>query len=128
MSQNPALSSGFTGAIMRRRYLLLSFAGFLLTSAATQAQTIYPVDRAEMLVDARFDFKVEFSRIVKPEEVAISINGQDYARLFGVSATFIAREEDKDQSALLLRDVTLSRPGNYKVKIAVGQQVREITW
>ena len=81
-----------------------------------------------MLVGAQFDFKVEFSGIVKPEEIVVTINGQDYARLFGASATFIAREEDKDQSALLLRDVSLSAPGNYQVKVIAGQQSREIDW
>ena len=113
---------------MRDRFRFSAAIGFLLAATGAQAQTVYPLDRAEMLVGAKFDFKVEFAGLVKPADVTITINGQDYAKLLGGTASFIEREDDKDQSALVLRDVSLQRPGNYKVKVAVGAQTREITW
>ncbi|MCX7307162.1 MAG: alkaline phosphatase [Afipia sp.] len=113
---------------MRGIFHVSSAIGFLLAATSVQAQTIYPLDRADMLVGARFDFKVEFPSVVKPADVAITVNGQDYAKLFGATATFTEREDDKDQSALVLRDVSLSRPGTYKVKVTAGAQSREIIW
>ena len=44
-----------------RRLSRLTLPAFLMLSAGTiaQAQTVYPVDRAEILVGSRFDLKVE---------------------------------------------------------------------
>jgi alkaline phosphatase len=113
---------------MRSIFHISSALGILLAASAAQAQTVYPLDRAEMLVGAKFDFKVEFAGLVKPADVAITINGQDYAKLLGGTASFTEREDDKDQSAVVMRDVSLSRPGTYKVKVVAGAQTREITW
>src|SRR4029450_7359420 len=38
------------------------------------------------------------------------------------------REDGKDQSALILRDVSLTPPGSYKIHVTDGVQSREITW
>ena len=66
---------------MKLRYLLtLMASAFALNSFA---QTIYPIDRATMLVDGKFDFKVEFDEIVKPEQVKITINGKDFTKVLG---------------------------------------------
>jgi alkaline phosphatase len=111
-----------------RRIIFPSIIGLSLAATAAQAQTIYPLDRADILVGARFDFKIEFNEIVKPGDLSVTINGRDYAKLFGASATYIEREDGKDQSALVLRDVSLSSPGTYKVKVAAGKQSREIVW
>ena len=111
-----------------RRILFPSAIVLILAASAAQAQTIYPLDRADILVGARFDFKVEFGEIVKSADVAITINGRDYARQFGASATYVEREDGKDQSALVLRDVSFSSPGTYKVKVTAGKQSREVVW
>ena len=37
------------------------------------------------------------------------MNGEDHAKVFGKAANFIEREDGKDQSALMLRDVALSQ-------------------
>jgi len=79
------------------------------------AQTIYPIDRADILAGSRFDFKVEFPDLRKPDGVAVTINGEPYDKVLGRAATFVEREDGKDQSALILRDVTL-KPGTYKVE------------
>ena len=81
-------------------------AGIALLAAGSTcfAQTIYPIDRAEILAGTTFDFKVEFPGLADPAKVSISVNGEDYTKALGNAASFIAREDGKDQSALILRD------------------------
>ena len=92
------------------------------------AQIIYPIDRAEMLVDARFDFKVEFSGPVDPTKVLVTINGKDHSTVFRRPLIIVEGEDNRNQSAVLLRDVSLSEPGVYKVRASDGASIREITW
>jgi hypothetical protein len=99
-----------------------------ISTSPTSAQTIYPIDRAEILTGARFDFKVEFSGLADPSKVSVSVNGEDYAKAFGKTANFIEREDGKDQSTLILRDVSLARPGTYKIHVSDGIQSREVNW
>src|SRR5262249_53574701 len=89
---------------------------FSIMGSAAQGQTIYPIDRADILAGARFDFKIEFPGLAEPSKVVVTVNGEDYGKVFGRSATFVEREDGKDLSALILRDVSLSRPGAYKIK------------
>lgn len=112
------------------RQFLIAAASFatLLLSAVGHAQTIYPIDRAEFLVGARFDFKVEFAGRADETKIAVTLNGKDHARVFGRAATFIEREDGKDQSALILREVSLDRPGTYTVRVSNGKETREIAW
>ncbi|HMM91532.1 alkaline phosphatase [Bradyrhizobium sp.] len=102
--------------------------GLLLLASATEAQTIYPIDRADILSGARFDFKVEFPDKVDPAKLKVTVNGQDYAVAFGRAGTFAEREDGKDQSALLLRDVVLTAPGPVVVEAGDGAQSRKVTW
>jgi alkaline phosphatase len=97
------------------------FAATFLTPAF--AQTIYPIDRAEILAGSQFDFKVEYPGLQKADSVPVTINGEPYAKVLGKTATFVEREEGKDQSALILRDITL-KPGTYKVEAGA----KTVTW
>src|SRR5206468_3486159 len=89
-----------------------TFAAVALLVPLCQAQTIYPIDRADILVGSRFDFKVEFPGRADAAKIAV----------------FIEREDGKDQSALILRDVVLTQPGDYKVRVTAGTQAREVAW
>jgi alkaline phosphatase len=100
----------------------------LLFGSIGEAQTVYPIDRAEIVVGARFDFKVEFPVLAEPGKVAVTLNGEDYAKVFGKPATFVEREDGKEQSALILRDVSLAQPGTYKVRVIDGTGSRDVTW
>jgi alkaline phosphatase len=100
----------------------------LFAASPALAQTIYPIDRAEILAGAAFDFKVEFPGPVDAAKIRITVNGADYTTAFGKAASYIAREDGKDQSALLLRDVTLAKPGAYKIDVSDGTQSRSIAW
>lgn len=102
--------------------------GLLLSIPAALAQTIYPIDRAEILSGARFDFKVEFPDKVDPAKLKVTVNGRDYAAAFGQAGTFIEREEGKEQSALMLRDAVLTVPGSVVVEAGDGTRSRKVTW
>ncbi|MFG3596977.1 alkaline phosphatase [Bradyrhizobium sp. RDI18] len=100
----------------------------LLSASAADAQTIYPIDRAEILSGARFDLKVEFPDKVDPAKLKVTVNGRDHAAVFGQSGTFVEREDGKDQSALILRDVTLTAPGPVVVEAGDGARGGKVTW
>jgi alkaline phosphatase len=108
--------------------LVLATAALLLSAATAQSQTIYPIDRAEILNGAKFDFKVEFPGKLTPDQVKVTVNGADYAAALGRTASFIEREDGKEQSSIVLRDVTLTRPGSYRVQASDGANSREVTW
>ena len=50
-----------------------------LTAIPAGAQTVYPIDRAEILIGARFDLKVEFDSQIDRTKVTVTINGRDHA-------------------------------------------------
>jgi alkaline phosphatase len=108
--------------------LSLASALTLLAATAAHAQTVYPIDRAEILAGARFDFKVEFADRLAPDQAKVTVNGADATEAFGKAASFIEREDGKDQSALILRDVTLAKPGTYRIVASDGTHTREVTW
>jgi alkaline phosphatase len=112
------------------RTVLAAAAGIAIAigASAGSAQTVYPIDRADILSGARFDFKVEFAGLADPAKVSITLNGKDYAQVFGKSATFVEREAGKDQSALLLRDVSLADAGVYNIRVTDGAETRELRW
>jgi alkaline phosphatase len=98
----------------------------LLSASPASAQTIYPIDRAEILAGARFDLKVEFPDRVDPAKV--TVNGTDYPAVLGQGGTFVEREDGKDQSSLILRDVALSKPGSVTVEVSDGTRSRSVVW
>src|SRR5258708_32576126 len=113
---------------MRRLLAAAAFLAVSLAASGGSAQTVYPIDRADILAGAQFDFKVEFRGLTDLTKIAVTLNGKDHAQFFGKAATFVEREDGKDQSALILRDVSLSQPGNYKVRVTDGTQTRELDW
>jgi alkaline phosphatase len=108
--------------------LIAALAALWLSGSAAFAQTIYPIDRAEILAGAKFDFKVEFPDRVDAAAVKVTVDGEDYAAAFGKPAAHIEREDGKDQSALILRDVILSKPGRYTVEASDGPRSRTVSW
>lgn len=108
--------------------LIAALAALWLSGSAAFAQTIYPIDRAEILAGAKFDFKVEFPDRVDAAAVKVTVDGEDYAAAFGKHAAHIEREDGKDQSALILRDVILSKPGRYTVEAGDGTRSRTVSW
>ncbi|MBS7543345.1 alkaline phosphatase [Ancylobacter oerskovii] len=100
----------------------------VLSGAAFAADTIYPIDRATILQGSPFDFKVEFDGVVKPEEVKITINGEDYKHVLGKDATFVEKEPGVEASALVLRGASIAAPGSYKVEASAAGKTKTVTW
>jgi alkaline phosphatase len=110
------------------REIAAAAVAILLSASPCLAQTIYPIDRAEILAGAQFDFKIEFPDRVDPAKLKVTLNGADYSTVFGRAAIFVEREDGKDQSALMLRDVALSSPGSVKVEVSDGTRSRAVVW
>jgi alkaline phosphatase len=105
--------------------------GLLLSGAAATgaaAQTIYPIDKAEILQGARFDFKVEFPGSPAAANVKVTINGQDAATLFGKSSSFVEKEDGGDYSAYWIRQVAFTRPGTYTVEATADGKTARVAW
>jgi alkaline phosphatase len=100
----------------------------VIAISASCAQAVFPVDRADILAGARFDVKVEFPGLVAPGDAVLTVNGVDHASQFGKAAQFIQKEDDKEQSALILRDVSLDKPGRYSIRVTTTDSSRELTW
>lgn len=113
--------------MMTKHIAATAFASLMFVSAAS-AQTIYPIDRAEILAGAKFDLKVEFAGEVAANTASLTINGADAASVFGKAPELIAQEAGQPRSALLLRDVTLSKPGRYTVEAGDGAVRRSVSW
>ncbi len=113
--------------MMTRHIVATAFASLLFVSAAS-AQTIYPIDRAEILAGAKFDLKVEFGGEVAADKASLTINGADAATVFGKAPVLIAQEAGQPRSALLLRDVTLNKPGRYSIEAGDGATRRRVSW
>ncbi len=113
------------------RKIVATLVASTILAAAAQAAEVYPLDRATILTGSPFDFKVEFASVVKPEDIKITVNGQDYKAALGKEAEFVAEEKNKDKvlgSAVILRGVTLANAGDYKVEVSAGAETKNVTW
>jgi alkaline phosphatase len=121
------------GSKMRRRpaigpTICLATTLLVATAAAAGAQTIYPLNRAEILAGARFDLKVEFPGAPPAAAVRVTINGIDAAAVAGKSASVIEHEDGGDYSAFWIRDTVLSKPGKYVVEATANDKTARVTW
>ncbi|HEX2336383.1 MAG TPA: alkaline phosphatase [Hyphomicrobiaceae bacterium] len=112
--------------MIRSRRLLLWLGLWAATPA--MAQAIYPVNRAEILVGAKFDFKVELQGKVAPDDIKVTINGRDAAAIFSTKPQIDAGEEGLGHTAYWLRDVYLSAAGPYEVTAAAGNVSQTVRW
>ena len=62
------------------RRLLLGWGLAALAVAPATAQSIYPLNRAEILLGSKFDFKVELEGKVAAAAIKVTFNGRDAAR------------------------------------------------
>lgn len=115
---------------MRTIFAALAASTFL--AGAASAADIYPLDKATILSNSPFDFKVELGAVYPEADVAVTVNGKPYAEVFGKPAEYVAEEKGKDDavlgSALILRDLALSQPGTYQVEVKAGEETKSVTW
>jgi alkaline phosphatase len=112
----------------RKAVLFLGTTLFLTAPGAVQAQTIYPLNRAEILSGSKFDLKVEFPGAPPAAAIRVSINGTDAASAVGGSASVVEREDGGDYSAFWIRDAVLTKPGRYVVEAAAADRTASVTW
>lgn len=106
---------------------LLAVVAFFSTPQPSTAQTIYPIDRAEILAGAKFDLKVEVPTTTE-DGVSVLINGRDAAEVLGSKPKFIANEEGQGHSALWWRDTAIADPGKYEVVAKSAQRESRVVW
>jgi alkaline phosphatase len=92
------------------------------------AGAIYPIDRAHFLAGSKFDFKVEFDKVVPASDAKVTINGADIAKVFGKLPQYVENEEGNNASALIIRDVVLDKPSRYTVQASDGTTTQKISW
>lgn len=119
-----------TPNLRHARLLLVSAtaAAALAMMPPAQAQTIYPLNGAEILAGSKFDLKVEFDDDTPLADVRVSINGRDAGALFGRKPELIAKEEGQAHSAYWLRNVALPGADTYKIAATAGSKTASVSW
>ncbi len=112
----------------RKTSLAISAALLSLAMNSSFATEIYPVDKARFMTNSKFDFKVEFDKVYQPKDVVVEINGEQYGKVLKGKEAWIPKEEGFDASALVIRDVQLSKPGVYKVTVKTPEGTKEVVW
>ena len=110
------------------RSLLLGLALAALAGAPATAQSIYPLDRAEILLGSKFDVKVELEGNVAADAIKVTINGRDAAAVLGKPPAIEVNEEGLGHTAYWIRDAFLAAPGSYEVTAAAGSAVKTVRW
>ena len=112
---------------MKKRNIVLTALVLALAAATLGAATIYPINQAEMLAGAKFDFKVEFDSVVT--SYSVKINGLNYNRVLGANGELITETlpDGSKASALILRDATIAA-GEYTVTAKAGDDYKTVSW
>jgi len=110
------------------RSLRLGLALATLAAAPATAQSIYPLDRAEILLGSKFDFKVELEGRVAADAIKVTINGRDAATVLGKPPAIEVDEEGLGHTAYWIRDVFVAAPGSYEVTAAAGSAAKTVRW
>lgn len=106
----------------------LAMAAALAAMPSAQAQTIYPLNGAEILAGSRFDLKVEVDGAVPVEDIRVAINGRDAGTLLGKRPEILPREEGQSHTAFWLRNVALPGAGAYTVTATAGGKAASVSW
>jgi alkaline phosphatase len=100
---------------------------FAISMSAVHAAAIYPIDHATILAGSKFDIKIEFNSVIKPQDIQIELNGSSIAKALGRNFEFIENENGKG-SSILFRDVQLSKPGLYNLVATSPDETLKVTW
>ena len=107
---------------------VIAAAAVAVLSGGAAAQTIYPLDRAEILTGAKFDLKVEFPGTPDPRDLRVTINGEDAGKVFGKPPQLTADEDGSGQLAYWVKGVSLPSAGKIKVEAVAGELKSSVTW
>ena len=107
---------------------MLSAVFILTAGCVAQAQTVYPVDQAQILAGSRFDFKVELPERVAQSDIRITVNGADYTAAFGKPVTYIEKEDGKEQSALYAARYRTDQARHLRHQSVGRNRSRDLSW
>ena len=110
------------------RWLAALVGGLAFGASAASAQTIYPLNRAEILAGSKFDLKVEFLEGQAADALKVTINGRPAAEVLGKAPEVLIKEEGQAHTAFWLRDIQLTEPGSYTVEASAGDKTSKVTW
>ncbi len=100
----------------------------VICTAPVTAQTIYPIDRAEILAGSRFDLKIEFPSAPVAASVSVTINGKPAAEVLGAEPSIVEREDGGPNTAVWIRGASLNEPGAYVVEAQAPGVKSSATW
>lgn len=112
---------------MLPRISLLALALSAALVAPAQAMNVFPINRAEILAGSRFDFKIEFDGVVDASSISVQIDGEDYRQVLP-RAEFVAKEDGKEYSSLILRNAQINKPGTYTLIASDGKVQKVVKW
>jgi hypothetical protein len=114
---------------------LLMLAAMLPVSAQDDAYPvlILPIDRAQFLPGAMFDFRVEVHAEAMPDNFEVSINGTPASDFFGAEPTeeswmFGSEENPTPSQSVIWRGVTLPEAGEFTVTVTAGSTTATAVW
>ena len=102
----------------------------ICTIFPSQAVVIYPLNQASILVGSKFDLKVEYEKVINPEDAKVMLNGEPIAKTISTKPEFIQNENGKG-SSLVWRNVSILKEGNYQFSAgAISDQsmTRQVEW
>ena len=100
----------------------------IFAAANARGQTIYPLDRAEILAGSVFDLKVEFPAGTDPAAIKVTINGADAESVLGKKPWVIDQEEGLAQVSYWIRRAAIAAPGQVTVEALAGNHKATVTW
>ena len=109
-------------------FLVILAISILTSGSPAEAQTVYPINNAEILAGSRFDFKVEFPSAPAELSVKVTINGHPASDVFGIPAKIIENEDGKPITAYWIRGASLKDAGSYVIDAEAAGTKSTVTW
>src|SRR4029079_9408824 len=100
--------------------------GALCTAAS--GQTIYPLDKAQILTGANFDLKVEIACAPAATDLKVTVNGEDAAKVLGRAPYITADEDGLGHTAYWIRGARLTPDGKYVIEATDGHGQARVEW
>ncbi|MCI0711206.1 MAG: alkaline phosphatase [Chloroflexi bacterium] len=94
---------------------------------------ILPIDNADFLPGALFDFRVEVHADALPDDFAVTVNGVAPADFFSVEGTeesweFGSEDAPTPAQSVIWRGVNLPAAGDYTVEVTAGGETHTAVW
>jgi len=108
--------------------IIRAFVALSALATAAVGQTIYPIDRAQILTGAAFDLKVEFAGTVAASEIKVTIDGEDAAKVLGREPLIAVDEDGLGHTAYWIRGARLTKPCTATIEASAGDKRATVSW